>query len=86
MIIQDRIKSKSILTPKEWDDATQALLKTLTAEEWEAICQEMETAFRAGYFEAGALKAIERLDSLMSAHFPQVGANPNEIDNAVKVR
>ena len=41
MIIQDRIKSKSILTPKEWDDATQALLKTLTPEEWEVFQEYM---------------------------------------------
>jgi hypothetical protein len=37
VIIQDRIKSKSVLTPKEWDEATQSLLKTLTPEEWEVF-------------------------------------------------
>lgn len=57
----------------------------VTAEAWESICQEMEAAFRAGRFEDGALKAIERLDSLMRVHFPLTGANPNEIDNAVKI-
>jgi uncharacterized membrane protein len=57
----------------------------VTAEEWESICREMETEFRAGRFESGALKAIERIDALLREHFPLSGANPNEIDNALKI-
>jgi len=54
-------------------------------EDWESICREMETAFRAGQFEAGAIKAIERINDLLRTHFPLAGANANELENSVKV-
>ncbi|HNA29504.1 MAG TPA: TPM domain-containing protein [Thiobacillaceae bacterium] len=47
--------------------------------EWEAICQEMETHFRRGEFEAGALAGIARIDALLRRHFPAAGAHPNEL-------
>ncbi|MBK6741685.1 MAG: TPM domain-containing protein [Hydrogenophilales bacterium] len=53
--------------------------------EWETICREMETAFRAKRFEAGALIGIERLDALIKRHFPLAGANPDELENAVTI-
>lgn len=55
------------------------------ASEWESICQEMEQAFREGRFEAGALIGIGHLDRLLGQHFPMAGANPNELENAVKI-
>jgi uncharacterized membrane protein len=55
------------------------------AAEWASICQEMEQAFREGRFEAGALIGITHLDRLLTQHFPVAGANPNELENAVKI-
>lgn len=48
---------------------------------WEAVAQAMETAFRQGEFEAGALAGIERISALLAAHFPAAGHNPDELAN-----
>src|SRR4051812_49838734 len=33
---------------------------------WDAICARMETAYRAGEFEAGTLKGIEEITALLA--------------------
>lgn len=55
--------------------------------EWETIAQAMETEFRAGCFEAGALTSIARVGELLAQHFPVAGGgaalsdNPDELAN-----
>lgn len=49
---------------------------------WEAICREMEVAFRAGRFEQGVLLGLERISVLLARHFPADGDNPDELSNA----
>jgi uncharacterized membrane protein len=39
----------------------------------------METSFRAGRHEQGALEAIEAITRLLARHFPARGVNPNEL-------
>ena len=46
---------------------------------WDAICGEMQSAFAAGRFEAGALLGIEAISDLLAAHFPPGDENPNEL-------
>jgi uncharacterized membrane protein len=46
---------------------------------WDAICRRMETAFRGGGFEAGALAAIDEITRLLSRHFPAGPSNPDEL-------
>ena len=46
---------------------------------WDAICGEMQLAFAAGRFEAGALLGIEAISDLLAAHFPPGDENPNEL-------
>jgi uncharacterized membrane protein len=46
---------------------------------WERICQEMETDFRAGAFERGAIKGIESVSRELAAHFPRRGDGSNEL-------
>ncbi|MFO7543583.1 MAG: TPM domain-containing protein [Thiobacillus sp.] len=48
---------------------------------WEAVAQTMEAAFRQGEFERGALDGIRQVSALLTAHFPPVGHNPNELSN-----
>ena len=54
---------------------------------WEAAAQAMETAFRHGEFEQGALAGIEQIGTLLKAHFPLAeqaspsGDNPDELAN-----
>lgn len=47
--------------------------------EWDAIVQRMESAFRAGSFEQGALDGIREISALLARHFPPRSRNPNEL-------
>ncbi|MBL8199435.1 MAG: TPM domain-containing protein [Chromatiales bacterium] len=47
--------------------------------EWEAICRDMEAAFRGGRYEAGTLAALERIGALARRHFPGGGEGRNEL-------
>ena len=47
--------------------------------EWDAICREMEHAFKRGQYAEGALQAIEAITRLLARHFPPRGRNPNEL-------
>ena len=49
---------------------------------WEAICHEMETAFRQGQFETGVLLGIQQINKVLQQHFPATGANENELPDA----
>ncbi len=51
----------------------------LGQEVWESICNEMETSFRAGQFEAGVLGGIHAVGEHLSHHFPARSDKPNEI-------
>jgi len=48
-------------------------------EGWETICREMEHAFREGNFEQGVLGGIERVSSLLAAHYPGDHRGRNEL-------
>jgi hypothetical protein len=50
--------------------------------EWDAIARAVETAFRAGRYEAGALEGLREITALLARHFPPRGANPDELPNA----
>jgi len=47
--------------------------------QWDAVCRRMETAFRAGDFEGGALRAVGEITGLLSKHFPPGSHNPDEL-------
>jgi len=51
----------------------------LGKEVWEAICHEMEAAFRQGNFEAGVLAGIHAMGEHLSRHFPARSGKPNEM-------
>jgi uncharacterized membrane protein len=51
----------------------------LGKEVWEAICREMEEAFRNGYFEAGVIAGIYAVGEHLSGHFPARGDKINEL-------
>jgi uncharacterized membrane protein len=54
----------------------------LGKEVWEAICHEMEAAFRAGHFEAGVLAGIHAVGEHLSRHFPARSGKPNEMPDS----
>ena len=49
---------------------------------WNKICAEMETEFKAGNFEAGAIKGIAAVSKQLAAYFPKHGAGRNELPDA----
>ena len=51
----------------------------LGTEIWEAICREMEAAFREGQFEAGVLAGIRAVGKHLAHHFPARSGKPNEM-------
>ena len=60
--------------------ADRGIAARVVQAEWDAICREMEGAFREGRFAEGALSAIERCTRLLAAHFPSHGERrPNEL-------
>jgi uncharacterized membrane protein len=46
---------------------------------WERICRDMETAFKAGQFEAGVIGGIEAVSRELAKYYPPRGAHPNEL-------
>ncbi|TAJ76181.1 MAG: hypothetical protein EPO42_13135 [Gallionellaceae bacterium] len=46
---------------------------------WEAVCQEMEAAFRMGKFEEGVIAGVRGVGAHLAQHYPQVGAKTNEL-------
>lgn len=52
---------------------------------WDAICRDMERAFKTGDYRGGALQAIARAGALLQEHFPATGANPNELPDRPQV-
>jgi uncharacterized membrane protein len=54
----------------------------LGREVWEAICHEMETAFRAGHFESGVIAGIHAVGEHLSRHFPAHEGKSNEMPDS----
>lgn len=46
---------------------------------WEAICLEMEGAFRGGKYEEGALAGIRSVGRLLAQYYPRAGEIVNEL-------
>ena len=53
---------------------------------WEAVCHEMETAFRRGQFEEGVIDGIRSVGAHLARHYPHTGTKINELpDNPVLI-
>ena len=59
--------------------ADRGIHAQLGQETWEAICREMETAFRDGQFEAGVLAGIRAVGEHLAHHFPARSGKSNEM-------
>jgi len=59
--------------------ADRGIQKRVAAEEWSAIVKAMETQFRAGQFEAGALAGVRAASDLLARHFPGSADDQNQL-------
>ena len=59
--------------------ADRGICRRVAREEWEAVCREMETAFRGGRFEEGVIGGVRRVGAILAKHFPAAGPNPDEL-------
>lgn len=59
--------------------ADRGIHARLGTETWEAICREMEAAFRNGQFEAGVLAGVNAVGDHLAHHFPARSGKPNEM-------
>ncbi len=50
-------------------------------EQWENICQQMESKFRQNLFEEGVLEGIGSISAILKSHFPKTANDRNEIPN-----
>lgn len=48
---------------------------------WEALCRNMEAAFRAGRFEEGAVAGVRAVSALLAQHYPAQAMNVNELSD-----
>ena len=76
-----------ILIYVQWVDraveilADRGIAARVAQEEWDAICREMEAAFKLGDYEGGALVAITRASALLATHFPMTAGDSNELSD-----
>jgi uncharacterized membrane protein len=59
--------------------ADRGLARRVGQAEWDGICRQVESDFRAGRFRQGALNAIEGAAALLKTHFPGRTGDPNEL-------
>ena len=64
--------------------ADRGLNRVVTPAEWTEIAASMQSAFQAGDFEAGLVRAVDAVDALLVRHFPaQAGdVDVNELPDA----
>lgn len=62
--------------------ADRGIHTRLKTEVWEAICQKMEAAFRAGNFEGGVIAGIHAVGEHLAHHFPACDKKRNEMPDA----
>jgi uncharacterized membrane protein len=59
--------------------ADRGLARCVDQAEWDALCRQVETHFRAGRFEEGALAALDGAARLLEQHFPIRKGGRNEL-------
>jgi len=61
--------------------ADRGIARRVPQADWDALCRDVESQFRAGRFREGSLKAIEGASLLLARHFPNSPRNADELPN-----
>ena len=61
--------------------ADRAIAARVPQADWDAVCREMETHFKAGRFGEGSDAGIAGVGRLLARHFPGQGGDRNELSN-----
>lgn len=59
--------------------ADRGLARCVAQSDWDAICRQVESEFRAGRFGPGAMAAIDGVAKLLERHFPGHRPGRNEL-------
>lgn len=59
--------------------ADRGIARRVPQPEWDALCSELETLFRASQFRDGSLRAIDGAAVLLRRHFPAGDERGNEL-------
>lgn len=65
--------------------ADRGINKKVGEATWQAICTNMEGAFRRGDFGEGAVTGVQEIGRVLATHFPAHGENPDELPNAAVI-
>ncbi len=85
--VWDTEHNSGILIYVQWVDraveilADRGIAARVPQAEWDAICREMEAAFKRDDYRGGALAAIERASKLLTEHFPMTHGDRNELSD-----
>lgn len=61
--------------------ADRNINKVVGAQEWQRICDLMQTEFKAGRFGEGVITGVEEIGLLLEQHFPLSKDDENELSN-----
>jgi uncharacterized membrane protein len=61
--------------------ADRGINERVSAAEWELVCREVETHYRAGRYAAGSRAAVAGVARLLALHFPAERSSGNELPN-----
>lgn len=59
--------------------ADRGIHRRVGDESWRSICRRMETEYRNGKFEEGAIAGVEAINALLALHFPRTSTGLNEL-------
>ena len=61
--------------------ADRGIARRVSQDDWDAVAQAMQKAFRQGEFRRGSLAGIEQISIMLATHFPLGANNPDELPN-----
>jgi uncharacterized membrane protein len=61
--------------------ADRGISARVSEAEWQAVCREVETQYRAGRYGDGSSAAVAGVARLLGQHFPGGGSGANELPN-----